>query len=51
VLPKRRTKAAAEMESELEPLAAASIMPGRAISCLRAEQRPVLPRPRTKAAA
>ena len=38
------------MESELKPLAA-SVMPGRAISCVRAEQQPVLPKPRTKAAA
>jgi len=35
VLPKPRTKAAAEMENELKLLAAASIMPGTAISCLR----------------
>ena len=35
VLPKPRTKAAAEMVSELRPLAVASVMPGRVISCLR----------------
>ena len=37
MLPKPRTEAAAEMESERKPLAAASIMPRRAISCF-AEQ-------------
>ena len=35
MLPSPRTKAAAEMVSELKPLAAASVMPGRVISCLR----------------
>jgi hypothetical protein len=30
-----RAKAAAETESELKPLAAASVTPGRAISCVR----------------
>ncbi len=51
VLPKPRAKAAAEMESELKPLAVASVTPVWAISCVRAEQQPVLPWPRTKAAA
>ena len=49
--PTLRAKATAEMESELKPLAAASVTPGRAISCVRAEQRPVPPKPRAKAAA
>jgi hypothetical protein len=39
VLPKPRTKAAAEMESELKLLAAASVTPDRAISCVRPERR------------
>jgi len=39
------------MESELEPLAAASVTPVRAISHVCTEQQPVLPKPRTKAAA
>ena len=39
------------MESELELLAAASVTPVWAISCARAEQQPVPPKPRTKAAA
>ena len=39
------------MESELKPLAAASVTPVWAISCARAEQQPVLPWPRTKEAA
>jgi hypothetical protein len=51
VLPKPRAKAAAEMESELKPLAVASVTPVWAISCVRAEQQPVLPWPRTMAAA
>jgi hypothetical protein len=51
VLPKPRTKAAAEMESELKLLAAASVMPARAISCVRAKQQPVLLKPRAKGAA
>jgi len=37
------------MESELEPLAAASVTPVRAISHVCTEQQPVLPKPRTKA--
>jgi hypothetical protein len=37
------------MESELKPLAAASVTPVWAISWVRAEQRPVLPKPRSKA--
>jgi hypothetical protein len=40
VMPKPRTKAAAEMESELKLLAAASVTPIWAISRVRAEQRP-----------
>jgi hypothetical protein len=48
---KSRAKAAAGMESELKPLAVASVTPVWAISCVRAEQQPVLPRPRTMAAA
>ena len=51
VLPKPRTKAAAEMESEKKLLAAASVTPVWAISRVCAEQQPVLPKPRTKAAA
>ena len=51
VPPKPRAKAAEEKESELKPLAAASVTPVRAISCVRAEQQPVLPEPRVKAAA
>jgi hypothetical protein len=51
VPPKPRTKAAAETESELEPLVAASVTPVWAISRVCAEQQPVLPKPRTKAAA
>jgi hypothetical protein len=39
------------MESERKLLAAASVMPGRAISCVRAKQQPVLPKPRTIAGA
>ena len=39
------------MESELKLLAAASVMPARAISCVRAKQQPVLLKPRAKAAA
>jgi len=48
---KSRAKAAAGMESELKPLAVASVTPVWAISCVRAEQQPFLPWPRTKAAA
>jgi hypothetical protein len=51
VLPKPRTKAAAEMESELKLLAAASVTPVWAISCARAEQQPVLPKLSTISAA
>jgi hypothetical protein len=51
VLFKPRAKAAAEMESELKPLAVASVTPVWAISCVRAEQQPVLPWPKTKEAA
>ena len=51
VLPKPRSKTAAEMESELRPLAAASVTPVGAISRVRAEPQPVLPKPRAKAAA
>jgi len=51
VLFKPRATAAAEMESELKPLAVASVTPVWAISCVRAEQQPVLPWPRTKEAA
>jgi hypothetical protein len=51
VLPKLRTKAAAEMESELKLLVAASVTPVWAISRVCAEQQPVLPKLRTKAAA
>jgi hypothetical protein len=39
------------MESELKPQAVASVTPVWAISCVRAEQQPVLPWPRTMAAA
>jgi hypothetical protein len=39
------------MESGPKPLAVASVTPVWAISCVRAEQQPVLPRPRTMAAA
>ena len=39
------------MESELKPLAVASVTPVWAMSCVRAEQQPFLPWPRTKAAA
>jgi len=39
------------MESELKLLAAASVTPTWAISRVCAEQQPVLPKPRTKAAA
>ena len=49
--PLPRTIVAAEIESELEPLPAASVMPVRAINCVHAEQQPVLSKPRTKAAA
>jgi len=51
VLLKPRAKAAAEMESELKPLAVASVTPVWAISCVRAEQQRVLSWPRTMAAA
>jgi len=39
------------MESELKPLVAASVTPVWAISCARAEQQPVPPKPRTTSAA
>ena len=39
------------MDSELKPPAEASVTPIWAISCVRAEQQPVLPEPRMKAAA
>jgi hypothetical protein len=39
------------MKSELKLLAAASVMPVRANSCVRAEQQPVPPKPRAKATA
>jgi len=51
VPPKPRTISAAEMESELKSLGAASVTPVWAISRVRATQQPVLPKPRTKAAA
>ena len=51
MLPKPRAKAAAEMQSEPKPLAAASVTPVKAISSVRAEQQPVPPKPRSKTAA
>ena len=51
VLPNPRTKAAAEMESELEPPPAASVPAVWAMSRVHAEPQPVLPKPRTKTAA
>ena len=46
-MPCQRAKAAAGMESEMKPLAAASVMPlrmpFREVSCVHAEQRPVPP--------
>jgi hypothetical protein len=41
----------AQRRSRLKPLAAVSVMPIRAISCVRAEQQPVPPMPGAKAAA
>ena len=51
VPPKLRAKATVKIESELKPLAVASVLPVRAISRVRAEQRPVPRKPRAKSAA